>query len=256
MWVPASKLEQCYGDSATSAQLLCKPHFGVYRHQIKHLKQLRQWKIYNRPNNIYFPEADLEECYIASQEEDTTALSISLSVAYIPHLLFPDGLCVARLGVLGTSRSSSRWSSLHPSLLRMALTSDQGRPSPLRPWCIPPVSDFPPIFENFLDFLENFTNFTFSRKNFPFSSAKISDDFFLVVDHKFWIFPYFACFRTFPAPWFAKIYYFPSTFQNFLPCFLKIQQLFTYFTCNFPLLWPWCIYASPNARTGRPCVGR
>jgi len=26
----------------------------------------------------------------------------------------------------------------------------------------------------------------------------------------------------------------------------------TYFTCISPLLWPWCIYASPNARTGRP----
>jgi len=36
----------------------------------------------------------------------------------------------------------------------------QGRPSPLRLWCIfPPVSDFPSNFRKFLDFLENFKNF-------------------------------------------------------------------------------------------------
>ena len=28
-------------------------------------------------------------------------------------------------------------------------------------------------------------------------------------------------------------------------------MLYVYFVS--PLLWPWCIYASPNARTGRPC---
>jgi len=32
-------------------------------------------------------------------------------------------------------------------------------------------------------------------------------------------------------------------------------MFFTYLYVYFvsPLLWPWCIYASHNARTGRPC---
>jgi len=48
----------------------------------------------------------------------------------------------------------------------------------------PPVSDSPPYFRKILR-LENFQNFTFSRQNFRFSSSKISDDLFLVIDHKF-----------------------------------------------------------------------
>src|SRR6218665_3251721 len=54
--------------------------------------------------------------------------------------------------------------------------------------------------------------------------------------------PYFRCFSTFsPVSW--KLF-FPPTLTNFPPCFRQIHLLFTYFTC---------IYASPNARTGRPC---
>src|SRR6218665_929064 len=56
----------------------------------------------------------------------------------------------------------------------------------------PTLFQIPPIFEKFSDSVENFRNFTFSRKISPFSSAKISDDhflFFLVIDHKFPIFP-------------------------------------------------------------------
>src|SRR6218665_3872158 len=49
----------------------------------------------------------------------------------------------------------------------------------------PPISDFPPIFEKISDFEETFYNFTFSQKISSFSFAQISDDFFLVIDHKF-----------------------------------------------------------------------
>jgi len=59
----------------------------------------------------------------------------------------------------------------------------------------PPVSYFPLIFEKFSDSKENFRNFTFSRKISWFSSAEISDDFFLVIGHKFQISPLFSLFQ-------------------------------------------------------------
>src|SRR6218665_340650 len=64
----------------------------------------------------------------------------------------------------------------------------------------PSVSDFPRIFEKFSDSVDNFLHFTFSRKISPFSSAKISDDLFLVIDHKFRISPLFSLFRSFSFP--------------------------------------------------------
>jgi len=112
------------------------------------------------------------------------------------------------------------------------------------PWghdAFPPCFRFPPIFEKFPYFVENFQNFTFSRKISPFSSAKISDDLFLVVDHKFqYTSPLFR--EIFYSPYFDK---FPPVFEKF-PCFLH-----TLCVLRSPLLWRWCIYASPNARTGR-----
>ena len=97
----------------------------------------------------------------------------------------------------------------------------------------PPFFRFPPIFEKFSDSVENFQNFTFSRKNFRFSSAKISYDVFLVIDHKFRISPYFLCFPV--SPLFRENYYFPLTFKNVPLSFRKIHLLFTYFLCiSFP----------------------
>jgi len=125
---------------------------------------------------------------------------------------------------------------------------------PLRPWCISLCFRFPPIFEKISDSEGNFHNFTFSRKISWFSSAELSDDLFLVIDHKFWISPYFPCFSTFPLL-FPENYYFPPYFDKLPPvldkftCFLHTLRVF-----RFPLLWPWYIYASPNARTGRPRV--
>ena len=116
----------------------------------------------------------------------------------------------------------------------------------------PPVSDFPPIFEKFSDSEENFHNFTFSRKNSLFSSAEISDD--LLFSHRPQISnfpPIFPVSVHFPPV--SRKLLFPPTLTNFP----SVLDKFTYFlhtlrVFHFPLLWPWCIYASPNARTGRP----
>jgi len=112
----------------------------------------------------------------------------------------------------------------------------------------PPVSDFLPISEKFSDSIENFPNVTFSRKFFRFSSAKISDDLFLVIHHKFP--PYFHYFNTFP-PISTKLF-FPPTFRDFPAVFGKFTCFCIVLCFLFPLLLPWCIYASHNARTGRP----
>src|SRR6218665_2940093 len=72
----------------------------------------------------------------------------------------------------------------------------------------------------------------FPEKFSRFLSAKISDDLFLVIDHKFRISPYFPCFSTFPPVW-RKLLFSP-TFKNF-PSFRKIHLLFTYFMyISFP----------------------
>jgi len=81
---------------------------------------------------------------------------------------------------------------------------------------------FPPYFRKILGLSGKFKNLTLSRKNFPFSSAKISDDLFLVIDHKFRISPYFPCFSAFP-PWFAKNYYSPY-FSKSLPVLKKFNN--------------------------------
>src|SRR6218665_2879971 len=95
----------------------------------------------------------------------------------------------------------------------------------------PPCFRFPPYFLKIFR-LENFQTFTSSRKISRFSSAKISDDLFLVIDHKFRIFPLFPLFQ-YISPLFPENYYFPY-FAN-SPRFRKIHLLFTYFICiSFP----------------------
>ena len=148
---------------------------------------------------------------------------------------------------------SSCNSRLELRIFRACSCPIQGRPSPLRPWCISPLFPIlPSVFENFSDSEGNFHNFTFSRKISWFSSAEISDDLFLVIDHKFWISPIFSLFL-YIFPLFRENYYFPVPWEIF-PLFSTnspaFYTLYVYFV--FPLLWPWCIYASPNARTYTP----
>src|SRR6218665_3975722 len=91
----------------------------------------------------------------------------------------------------------------------------------------------PHIFEKFSDSEENFQNFTFSRKISRFSSEKISDDLFLVINHKFRVPPIFPVSVHF-HPVSRKLLFFPLLLK-IPPCFRKIHLLFTYFTCiSFP----------------------
>jgi len=98
----------------------------------------------------------------------------------------------------------------------------------------PLLQIFLPIFENFLDFLENFLHFTFSRKNFPFSSAKISDDLFLVINHKFRISPLFFAISIHFRPYFAKIILSPILFKISLPVFPKFTCFWHTLCFSFP----------------------
>jgi len=77
-----------------------------------------------------------------------------------------------------------------------------------------PCFRFPPLFQtNFSDSVQNFPVFSFREKNFGFHSPKfISDDLFLVIAHKYEIFPLY--FRINFPPYFGKIFRSP-TLQNF-----------------------------------------
>ena len=102
-------------------------------------------------------------------------------------------------------------------------------------------------------FRKKFTILPFPKKISIFI-AKISDYLFLVIDYtNFEFLPYFCCCSTFP-PISGKLL-FPPTFANFNPDFVKFTSfLHTVCVFRFPLVWSWCIYASHNARNGRPCL--
>jgi len=117
---------------------------------------------------------------------------------------------------------------------------------------------FPPLFQiphplfpkNFQKPWKIFPISPFSQQIFQilwFSSANISDD----------LFSHWLKISNLPLLW--ENYYFPLLF-NF-PLISENLCFFTYFTCFLPLVWPWCIYASRNACTGRlwsvvqVCVG-
>src|SRR6218665_796033 len=82
---------------------------------------------------------------------------------------------------------------------------------------------FPLFPTNLSDSAENFPTLTFSLKNFRFSSAKISDDLFLVVHHKFLIPPHFPVSIHFPL--FREIFLSPY-FCTFPASFHKIYVFF------------------------------
>ena len=69
-------------------------------------------------------------------------------------------------------------------------------------------------------------------KKFRFSSAKNPYDLFLVIDHRFWMSPYFACFSTFP-PWLANIIISPY-FHKFPPLFSENSLAFYILCVYFP----------------------
>src|SRR6218665_3579602 len=98
----------------------------------------------------------------------------------------------------------------------------------------PPVSDFPPIFEQFSDSEETFHNFTFSRNFFDFHPPKFLMTFFSFFSHRPKIsnFPPFFLFHNI-SPLFPENYYFFPYFSKLSPCFTQIHLLFTYFACIF-----------------------
>jgi len=73
---------------------------------------------------------------------------------------------------------------------------------------------------------------------------------FFVIRSDFVIFPYLQ--KRYISLRFREIFYSFTVLQN-LPLISLHLPVLSCFTCfSFPLLLPWCIYASYNARTGRP----
>jgi len=125
-------------------------------------------------------------------------------------------------------------------------------PIPLRQWCILPLFQISPIFSKTSSYTPRKISPVwpfhkkipiFIRKNFlrPYSHSP-----------QIWNFPTPISLFEFISPLFREIFLplyfckFPSDFVKFT-CFLHTLREF-----RFPLLLPWCIYASHNARTGRP----
>src|SRR6218665_2179832 len=71
----------------------------------------------------------------------------------------------------------------------------------------PPCFRCPPIFEKYSDSADNFQNFP-EKEFLDFHLPKFLMTFFLVIDHKFQISPYFPCFSI-HFPLFRENYYFP-----------------------------------------------
>src|SRR6218665_696883 len=92
-----------------------------------------------------------------------------------------------------------------------------------------------PLFsKKFLTLWKIFNILPFPEKFLDFHPPKFLMIFFLVIDHKFRISPYFPCFGPFP-PVSRKLLFPLPTLTNFPPCFRKIHLLFTYFLCiSFP----------------------
>ena len=137
------------------------------------------------------------------------------------------------MAFVGAEKFSECYITLHYITHILNCRPTQGRPSPLRPWCIsPPVSDFPLCFLKILRFFVKFLTFYLFPKKFPiFIRQNFWWPFFLVITN-FEFPPYFASFSTFP-PGFAKIIISPY-FHKCTPCFRKIHQLFTNFVCISP----------------------
>src|SRR6218665_491477 len=104
----------------------------------------------------------------------------------------------------------------------------------------PLVSEFSLYFRRIsLTPSQIFPILAFSDKRNRFSSAKISDDHFLVITQKFEIVPLYFCFFS-PFPYFGRMFHSPTlpTLPNFpAPKFCKIFMFCTCFLLfSFPLL--------------------
>jgi len=112
--------------------------------------------------------------------------------------------------------------------------SRQGRPSPSGHNAFSPCFRFPSLFsKNFQTLWKIFKILPFPEKFLDFHPPKFLMTFFLVIDHKFRIFPsIFPLSIHFPSV--SRKLLFPPTLTN-PPCFRKIHRFFTYFMCiSFP----------------------
>src|SRR6218665_2019866 len=96
----------------------------------------------------------------------------------------------------------------------------------------PPLFQISPFSKFFFTFWEISEILPFPEKISYFHPPKFLTTFF---SHRPQIsnFPPLFCHFTTFSPLIREHLLFPPTFQNFSPCFLKIQQLCAYFTCNF-----------------------
>jgi len=96
----------------------------------------------------------------------------------------------------------------------------------------PPCFRFPPHFRKIFGLSGKFLQFDLFPTNFLTHPQKFLMTFFLLIDHKFRISPYFRYFRTFP-PCFAKIILSPLLLQIFPPvlgkftCFLHALRVYS-----------------------------
>ena len=141
--------------------------------------------------------------------------------------------------------SSFKWNDSKQFLTGL---QTQGCPSPWGNDAFPSISDSP-ISENLSDSVENFPTFS-TTIFFYFHPQKFLMTFFLVIDSKFRIPPIFAV--SVHSPLSEKIII-CLYFLKFPPDLVKFTFFYILCVFHFPLVWPWCIYASHNARTGRPC---
>src|SRR6218665_102449 len=122
---------------------------------------------------------------------------------------------------------------LEPAMLRIAIWQ-QRCPFPLRHDAFPSASDFPLFSKKFQTLWKIFKILPFPEKFLDFHPPKLMMTFFYSLTTNS---PYFPCFSTFP-----------SVLEKFT-CFLHTLCI------SFPPYFDHeCIYASPNARTGRPCL--
>src|SRR6218665_117891 len=97
-----------------------------------------------------------------------------------------------------------------------------------------PLFQISPLFsKNFRTQRKIFKLLPFLEKFLDFHPPKFLMTFFLVIDHKFRISPYFCCFSTFP-PCFAKIILSPPTFTNFTLVLGKFTCLILHTLRVFP----------------------
>ena len=114
-----------------------------------------------------------------------------------------------------------------------------------------PLFQIPPILQTFSDSVENVPNVTYSKNNFDFHPPKFLVTF-LVIDSKFWIPPIFA--KQYISQLISgKLLLLPTFLFSMISYNLRVFYILYHTLCfSFPLVWPWCIYASHNAHTGRP----